>query len=437
MSQDFKQPVLLSLEGGNAQPLSVRAKALVFSDPISATLLEYIERIAPSEAPVLIGGETGTGKELVARHIHLLSGRKGPFLAVNCGAISDQLAESELFGHEAGAFTGAVGKREGWFEAANEGTLFLDEIGDLPLPLQVKLLRVLQEKEVVRIGSRKSIPVNVRLVVATNVDLDYAVSAGHFRRDLLYRINIAHVKLPPLRERPGDIMPLAEHFLKTYATKMGHRLPQFSSAAIELLLHYSWPGNIRELENVVHFALLVASGEKIESSHLKVTGGWNTGNNFQQVPQPVHAPQFVQPFAQHLPQSAHNTGSYNAANANGTGTNGFNANGFGNHPTNAQGGSDGNDPMTAIAKQLRRIFNEQGNGNHFDSLERLIVHEAFAHVRSNQVHASALLGISRNVMRTLLKRHGLLVESGYAKGSDASLTDDEPVLSTLDGSLAS
>ncbi len=441
MSQDFKQPVLLSLEGGNAQPLSVRAKALVFSDPISATLLEYIERIAPSEAPVLIGGETGTGKELVARHIHLLSGRKGPFLAVNCGAISDQLAESELFGHEAGAFTGAVGKREGWFEAANEGTLFLDEIGDLPLPLQVKLLRVLQEKEVVRIGSRKSIPVNVRLVVATNVDLDYAVSAGHFRRDLLYRINIAHVKLPPLRERPGDIMPLAEHFLKTYATKMGHRLPQFSSAAIELLLHYSWPGNIRELENVVHFALLVASGEKIEPSHLKVTGGWNTGNNFQQVPQPVHASQFVQPFAQQSPQMTHNTGSYNSgnntANANATGANGFGANGFGNPPTNAQGGSDGDDPMTAITKQLRRLFNEQGNGNHFDSLERLIVHEAFAHVRSNQVHASALLGISRNVMRTLLKRHGLLVESGYAKGSDASLTDDEPVLSTLDASLAS
>jgi transcriptional regulator with PAS, ATPase and Fis domain len=234
--QENKQPVLLSLEGGNAQPLSVRAKALVFSDPISAKLLEYIERIAPSDAPVLINGETGTGKELVARHIHLLSGRKGPFLAVNCGAISDQLAESELFGHEAGSFTGAVGKREGWFEAANEGTLFLDEIGDLPLPMQVKLLRVLQEKEIVRIGSRKTISINVRLVVATNVDLDYAVTAGHFRRDLLYRINIAQVKLPPLRERPGDVLPLAEHFLKTYSQRMGYRQPQFSASAIELLL---------------------------------------------------------------------------------------------------------------------------------------------------------------------------------------------------------
>lgn len=407
MSQENKQPVLLSLEGGNAQPLSVRAKALVFSDPISATLLEYIERIAPSEAPVLIGGETGTGKELVARHIHLLSGRKGPFLAVNCGAISDQLAESELFGHEAGSFTGAVGKREGWFEAANEGTLFLDEIGDLPLPLQVKLLRVLQEKEVVRIGSRKSIPVNVRLVVATNVDLDYAVSAGHFRRDLLYRINIAQVKLPPLRERPGDILPLAEHFLKTYSQRMGYRQPHFSTGAIELLLTYSWPGNIRELENVVHFALLVSSGDKIEPAHLKVTGGWNTGSNHQQTPQPVHQP------LQNTNGQSHSFGN------SGFGVQHGSLNGSNN------GSNNGDDPMTAIAKQLRRLFTEQGDSDHFDKLESLIVHEAFAHVRSNQVHGAALLGISRNVMRTLLKRHGLLADTSFPRVNDADEQEDD------------
>lgn len=416
MIQENKQPVLLSLEGGNAQPLSVRAKALVFSDPISATLLEYIERIAPSDAPVLIGGETGTGKELVARHIHLLSGRKGPFLAVNCGAISDQLAESELFGHEAGSFTGAVGKREGWFEAANEGTLFLDEIGDLPLPLQVKLLRVLQEKEVVRIGSRKSIPVNVRLVVATNVDLDYAVSAGHFRRDLLYRINIAQVKLPPLRERPGDILPLAEHFLKTYSQRMGYRQPQFSTGAIELLLTYSWPGNIRELENVVHFALLVSSGDKIEPAHLKVTGGWNTGASHQQIPQPVHQP-------------LHNANLQSHS---------FSNPGFGAQPGSLNGSDhgsgSGDDPMTAIAKQLRRLFTEQGDSDHFDKLESLIVHEAFAHVRSNQVHGAALLGISRNVMRTLLKRHGLLADTGFSRNNDGHEREDE--IRNLDASFA-
>ena len=376
MSESTKEPVVLSLEGRNAQPLSVRAKALVFSDPVSAELLEYIERIAPSEAPVLIGGETGTGKELVARHIHLLSGRKGPFLAVNCGAISDHLAESELFGHEAGSFTGAAGKREGWFEAANGGTLFLDEIGDLPLGLQVKLLRVLQEKEVVRIGSRKPISIDVRLVVATNVDLDYAVSAGHFRRDLLYRINIAHVKLPPLRDRPGDVLPLAEHFLKTYSVRMGYKQrPQFSEEAIDLLLHYSWPGNIRELENVVHFALLVAASDMIEASHLKVTGGWQKSGAISKSPalQNInHQPQIVEP---------------------------------GPLLNNSQ-----DDPLTIIAQQLRRLFTEQGDGPHFEKLESLIVHQAFAYVRSNQVHGATLLGISRNVMRTLLKRHGLLAD---------------------------
>lgn len=394
MSDTLKQPVVLSLEGGNAQPLSVRAKALVFSDPVSADLLEYIERISPSEAPVLIGGETGTGKELVARHIHLLSGRKGPFMAVNCGAISDHLAESELFGHEAGSFTGAAGKREGWFEAANGGTLFLDEIGDLPLPLQVKLLRVLQEKEVVRIGSRKSIPVDVRLVAATNVDLDYAVSAGHFRRDLLYRINIAQIKLPPLRDRPGDILPLADYFLKLYSQRMGHKPPAFSPAAVDLLLHYSWPGNIRELENVVHFALLVAGADVIDAAHLKVTGGWSAGE--QRAPSPYAA----------------------AYNSNREPTNGVVVNGAaaGAVATNGSVDEGSTHPMDIIAQQLRRLFSEYANEPHFDQLENLIVNEAFAHVKSNQVHGAALLGISRNVMRTLLKRHGLLADSPFRNG---------------------
>lgn len=373
MSEEIKQPVILSLEGGNAQPLSVRAKALVFSDPVSAELLDYIERIAPSEAPVLIGGETGTGKELVARHIHHLSGRKGPFLAVNCGAISDQLAESELFGHEAGSFTGAVGKREGWFEAANGGTLFLDEIGDLPLPLQVKLLRVLQEREVVRIGSRKSIPVDVRLVAATNVDLDYAVNAGHFRRDLLYRINIAQVRLPPLRERPGDVMPLATHFLRTYSQRMGYQQPQFSEQAVELLLKYTWPGNIRELENVIHFALLVSGEDTIQAEHLKVTGGSENLLTSRRSPWTETAPSVpLTPVA---------------------------------------AGQD--DPLSIIRTQLRRLFKEGGEDAYFDNLERLIVHESFEYSHQNQVHTAALLGISRNVMRTLLKRHGLLGDTAY------------------------
>ncbi len=371
MSEETSDPVVLSLVGSNAQPLSIRAKALVFSDPVSALLLDYIERIAPSEAPVLIGGETGTGKEVVARHIHRLSGRKGPFLAVNCGAISDQLAESELFGHEAGSFTGATGRREGWFEAANGGTLFLDEIGDLPLSLQVKLLRVLQEHEVVRIGSRKSIPVDIRLIAATNVDLDYAVAAGHFRRDLLYRINIAHVELPPLRERPGDILPLAEYFLRVYTERMGCRKPEISFDTRELMRHYSWPGNIRELENVIHFALLVSEKEAIEPQHIKIAGGRS----------PLSRSSWQNSAASRPPV-----------------------------------GQDHDDtPWDVLARQLRQLFQitEDGGGRSpiFDQFENLIVNEAFRYKHHNQVHTAALLGISRNVLRTLLKRHGLLRES--------------------------
>lgn len=377
MSEHQEEPLILSLQGGDLQPLSVRAKALVFSDPASAALLKYIERIAPSEAPVLINGETGTGKELVARHIHLLSGRKGPFLAINCGAISDHLAESEFFGHEAGSFTGATGKREGWFEAANGGTLFLDEIGDLPLPLQVKLLRVLQEREVVRIGSRKSIPVDIRLVAATNVDLGHAVSAGHFRRDLLYRINIAQVRLPPLRERPGDILPLARYFAKMYSQRMGYSQPEFSPESILLLNRYGWPGNIRELENVVHFALLVAKSGYIEPSDLRVTGGWDLSDS----------------TAEHSPLAGAPT----------------------SHHTAAYGG--GEDGLGVISRQLQRLFQEPGNRPLFQELEELVVREAFNFCRNNQVHTAALLGISRNVMRTLLKRYGYLPDSNASTGS--------------------
>lgn len=364
-----RRPTLLSLQGGDAQPLSIRAKALVFADPTSQQLLEYIEKLAPSDAPMLINGETGTGKELVARHIHLLSGRRGPFLAINCGAISEQLAESELFGHEAGSFTGAVGRREGWFEAANGGTLFLDEIGDLPLPMQVKLLRVLQEREVVRVGSRKSIPVDVRLVAATNVDLDHAVSAGHFRRDLLYRLNIAQVRLPPLRERPGDVLPLAQHFLRVYSQRMNVPLPEISAAALDALRGYAWPGNIRELENVIHFALLVSSAQEIRPEHLKVTGGWGAaglGNGSWDAPsRQVHLP-----FAVDAP------------------------------------------PLEVIAEQLRRSFANPGESL-FDDLEKLIVSEAYRHCQNNQVQSAALLGISRNVLRTLLKRHGFLQDTAF------------------------
>lgn len=365
---DATRPEVLELDG--AQPLSVRAKALVFHDPVSRAILGYLERIGPSEAPVLVNGETGTGKELVARHLHLLSGRKGPFVAINCGAINDHLSESELFGHEAGSFTGASGRREGWFEAADGGTLFLDEIGDLPLNLQVKLLRVIQEREVVRVGSRTPIPVNVRLVAGTNVDLDHAVQSGRFRRDLLYRLNIAQVVLPPLRERPGDILPLVRHFLGVYSKRMKlEKQPSLTPAAERLLLAYEWPGNIRELENVVHFALLVSSDSELRPEHLKVTGGWDR----RSAPASAAAPTAV--------------------------------------------GDD--EALVLLQRGLRKLFNGPA-GPHFDTVERLLVSEAFHGSGDNQVHTANLLGVSRNVVRTLLKRHGLL---GPDAGSDTASID--------------
>ena len=218
---------ILTLPQGEKLSLSVRAKALVFEDGKSRALLGRIQQVAPSNATVLIAGETGTGKEIVARHIHDLSNRSNrPFVAVNCGAFSESLIESDLFGHEKGAFTGAASGKAGWFEAADGGTLFLDEIGDLPLGAQVKLLRVLQEQEVVRLGSRTPIPVDVRLIAATNVRLEEAVAAGHFREDLFYRLAVAKVAVAPLRERPGDILPLARYFLNVYAGKLGTGRPR-------------------------------------------------------------------------------------------------------------------------------------------------------------------------------------------------------------------
>src|SRR5471030_550187 len=263
---------LLTFPDQSGMTLSIRAKAMLFHDPRSSELLQQVERIARSDATTLIIGETGTGKELIARHIHTLSGRRGPFVAVNCGAFSETLIDAELFGHETGAFTGATQSRAGWFETANGGTLFLDEIGDLSLALQVKLLRVLQERQVVRLGARQPIPLNVRLVAATNVDLHKAIAADRFRSDLYYRLGVATVHLPPLSERTGDILPLARHFIEVYSGKLNLEGVTIAADARAALLSYEWPGNIRELENVIHFALIVCRDNVIQADDLKLVG---------------------------------------------------------------------------------------------------------------------------------------------------------------------
>ena len=327
--------------------LSVRATALVFEDPVSRRLLEQIERIAPSDATVLIIGETGTGKELVARHVHALSKRSNNvFGALNCAALSENLIESELFGHEKGAFTGAFASKEGWFETANKGSLFLDEVGDLPLGMQAKLLRVLQEREVVKVGSRQPVPVDVRIIAATNVNLEQAVAASHFRADLYYRFNVATIQLSPLRERPGDIMPLARHFLKIYGERLGYGEIKLSPASEVTLLNYDWPGNIRELENAIHRAILVCPSHCLRPEDFQLSGIRILE------PEPIVS-------------------------------------------------------MTSLESALQRLC-EQAPPKLFEILEETIIRTAFGFCEENQVQTARLLDISRNVLRHKLGLYGML-----------------------------
>ncbi len=266
---EFGQP-LLTFPEADKSPLSIRAKALVFVDPRSRQLRQEMEALAPRSLPVLIKGETGTGKELLARHIHRESDRAGLFVSVNCGAISPTYADAELFGYSAGAHSGSASSRAGWFGSANGGTLYLDEIGDLPLPIQQKLLAALENHEVTRVGAQQPSPVDVRLVAATSIDLGQAVAAGKFNERLFHYLSEGHLELPALRERPGDILSLAEYFVGIYSVRLNLELPLISESAQRVLERHSWPGNTRELENIIHFALLVSSGEEILPEHLNL-----------------------------------------------------------------------------------------------------------------------------------------------------------------------
>ena len=344
---------LLTLPATPSLATSIRATAQVFEDPTSKALLAHLQQIAPSNASVLIIGETGTGKELVARHIHQLSARhQQPFIAVNCGAFSESLVEAELFGHEKGAFTGALSAKAGWFEEADGGTLFLDEIGDLPLPIQVKLLRVLQEQEVVRLGSRKSTPINVRVLAATNVNLEHAIEAGHFREDLYYRLNVVSLALRPLRERVGDILPLARHFLHTYRQRLPHGPTALSGCAENTLKHHPWPGNIRELENVIHHSLLLCRNQTITVEDLRL-------------PQPRATRKTT---TAHAPQDTAND---------------------------------------LLQRAFRTLFEEHNDGLH-ETVEDALLRAAYEFCHHNQVHTAKLLGLSRNVTRTRLIKLGAL-----------------------------
>ncbi len=274
-----------------------------------------------------------------------------PFIAINCAALPEHIVESELFGHEKGAFTGALAQKHGWFEVASGGTMFLDEVGDLPLSMQVKLLRVLQEREVSRIGSRVPIPINVRFIAATNIKLEDAVRAGRFREDLYYRLNVARLRLAPLRERPGDLLPLAEHFLTQYAEQLALARPILSAAAERALRAHAWPGNIRELENVIQHAVLVASGGVIQPDDLA------------------------------LPDA---------------------------------GLSERHDPAAAPAGALADLESafdallDQGRGDLHARVEARLLEHAFQRSGRNQVRAAEMLGITRNVLRHRMKSYGML-----------------------------
>jgi len=388
---EFARNAQLARGGPDAEPLVaftdapktsllVRATAFVFADPRSRALQEMIERVAPSEATILVTGETGTGKELIARHVHALSRRSSArFVAINCGAFSETLIESELFGYEKGAYTGAMQGKAGWFETANGGTLFLDEIGDLPLQMQVKLLRVLQEREVVRLGSRQAVPIDVRLIAATNVNLAEAVRAGRFREDLYYRLQVIALPLLPLRDRPGDVMPLTRHFVQTYAERLHLGEVSLSPEAELALRQYPWPGNIRELENVVHRALLVCRNGRVTPADLSLSP-------LMQAPAPalVAAPAAMvapAPPAFHIAPTAPAPEPEPAA------------------------------PAACECERFQAAWQallDSGEQITFEALQLQLVVAAWESSDRNQLRTARYLNISRNVLRTYLKKAGVL-----------------------------
>jgi two-component system response regulator HydG len=312
---------------------------------------------------VLLRGETGTGKEMVARAIHINSAREAkPFVKVNCAALAPGVLESELFGHEKGSFTGAVARRLGRFELADGGTLFLDEVGDLPLDVQVKLLRVLQEREFERVGGAETIKVDVRVVSATHRDLEKQIAAGEFREDLYYRLNVFPIMLPPLRQRTGDIAILAEHFIGKYARAAGKNVRGLDAGAVAALAGYAWPGNVRELENVIERGLILARGGELTAADLE----------------------FTRRSAPSLPTTA----SYAAPPS--------------------MGGDAG--------RPLQERLQEQ---------ERTAIVSAIDNARGNIAHAARALGINRSTLYYRLRKHGLEHLLPLKEATPAAVSPDD------------
>jgi len=318
--------------------------AMVARDPAMLAAVRRAEQVAASEASVLITGESGTGKEVLARHIHRRSRRAaGPFVALNCAAIPENLLESEMFGHERGAFSGAVARRAGKFEAADGGTLLLDEISEMDVRLQAKLLRVIQEREIDRLGGTAPVRVNVRILATSNRDLTAEMAAGRFRDDLYFRLNVVSLRIPSLRERPGDIAALADHYARRYADVNGVPLRPLSQAAHALLAVHGWRGNVRELENTVHRAVLLATGDEIGAEAIELAPG---------IGGPAHSGQSAS-------------------------------------------------VQSAPAQQAPGVSGLVGRT--MDEVERGLILETLSHTLGNRTHAATILGISIRALRNKLR----------------------------------
>jgi DNA-binding NtrC family response regulator len=321
---------------------------LIFEDKAMHSVISLAEQVAPSDASILITGESGTGKEVLARHVHRKSNRADKqFISINCAAIPDNLLESELFGHEKGAFTGAIARRIGKFEEADGGTLLLDEISEMDVRLQAKLLRALQERMIDRVGGSKPVKVNIRVIATSNRDLQQAVRDGTFREDLLYRLNVVNLKIPPLRERPADILALATHFSRKYAESNGVPVRALSAEAKRALTTYQWRGNVRELENTIHRAVLLATGPEITEAAIRLPDGSKVGDMIA-----LTAPAVI-----------------------------------------------------AKAAQAAEAVNREMVGRTVADVERDLILQTLDHCLGNRTHAANILGISIRTLRNKLKQY--------------------------------
>lgn len=346
--------------------------AIIHRDPAMRQVLKLADQIAPSDASVLITGESGTGKEVMARYVHAKSKRaSGEFVALNCAAIPENLLESELFGHEKGAFSGAVARRIGKFEQANGGTLLLDEISEMDPRLQAKLLRAIQEREIDRVGGAKPVSVDVRLLATSNRNLEEEVSKGTFREDLYFRLNVVNLQLPSLREKPQDIPALAEHFALKYAESNGLPARPVSAAAMQRLKTHHWPGNVRELENAMHRAVLLAQGDEIGEDAILLSGGPTHKR-------PVPAAAAAAPSTD-APQSTAQSTSHSAEQSV-------------QEPA----------PEPAMAGMVGKTVAE---------VERDLIIDTLQHCLGNRTHAANILGISIRTLRNKLKQYS---EEGLA-----------------------